>query len=108
MINWGYTINKDNSIDFDKNDRSLSRKIFEKEPSFRICIACGSCGGTCSAAQFTDFSFRKTIVLIQRGELTGLDKEISKCMFCGKCSLVCPRGVNTRHILSLLREYHFN
>jgi heterodisulfide reductase subunit C len=108
MPDWGYTINKDKSIDFDKNDRSLSKKILGKEPSFRICMACGSCGGTCSAAQFTDFSFRKTILLIQRGELAGLDKEISKCMFCGKCSLVCPRGVNIRHILSLLRVYHSN
>jgi heterodisulfide reductase subunit C len=108
MTNWGYTINKDKSIDFDKNDRSLSKKLFEKEPSFRICMACGSCGGTCSAAQFTDFSFRNIVVLIQRGELEGLGKEISKCMFCGKCSLVCPRGVNTRHILSLLRECQLN
>jgi heterodisulfide reductase subunit C len=108
MINWGYTINKDNSIDYDNNDRSVARKIAGLEPTFRICISCGSCGGTCSAAQFTDFSFRKMIMLVNRGELAGLDKEIRKCMFCGKCALVCPRGVNTRHILSLLHEYLLN
>jgi len=105
MINWGYTINKDSSIDYDKNDRSLFCSLVKKEPTLGICMACGECAATCSASQFTTFSFRKTILLVQRGELNGLEKEISKCMFCGKCTLVCPRGVNTRHILSLLRDH---
>jgi heterodisulfide reductase subunit C len=29
-------------------------------------------------------------------------------MYCGKCTLVCPRGVNTRHILDLLRTMLIN
>jgi len=79
--------------------------MIKKEPTLGICMSCGSCAGTCSVSQFEYFSFRKTILLLQRGELDGLKNEISKCMFCGKCTLVCPRGVNTRHILSLLGEY---
>ncbi len=105
MIDWGYTISKDKTINFDANDRGLGTAIAVKEPTFRICISCGSCGGTCTAAQFTNFSFRKLIALVKRGELSGLEKEISKCMFCGKCGIVCPRGVNTRHILLLLHEH---
>ena len=28
------------------------------------------------------------------------------CMLCGKCQLVCPRGINTRHlILSIGKVY---
>ena len=28
------------------------------------------------------------------------------CMLCGKCSIVCPRGINTRHlILSICKLY---
>ena len=107
MINWGYTINKDNSIDLDTNDGSLARKISSIEPTFRICISCGTCCGTCSATQFTEFSFRKVIMLVKHGELEGIKEEVAKCMFCGKCALTCPRGVNTRHILSLLHR-HFN
>jgi heterodisulfide reductase subunit C len=108
MINWGFSINKDTSIDFDKNDRSLYQKLCKAEHSLQICIACGSCGGTCTAAQFTDFSFRTMILHVQRGDMSELDQEIKKCMFCGKCTLVCPRGVNTRHILSLLYENLLN
>jgi len=108
MIKWGFSINRDTSIDLDRNDRSLAGIISAKEPSFRTCMSCGSCGGTCSAAQFTDFSFRKLILLVQRGETENLEKELKKCMLCGKCALVCPRGINTRHILTLLHENLLN
>jgi Fe-S oxidoreductase len=31
---------------------------------------------------------------------------MSNCMLCGKCTMVCPRGINTRHlILSICRIY---
>ena len=31
---------------------------------------------------------------------------LQACMLCGKCTMVCPRGINTRHlILSLCRIY---
>jgi len=31
--------------------------------------------------------------------LQDLKKEIEKCMLCGKCQLVCPRGVNLRNLI---------
>ena len=88
------------------NNKSLSAFIRSKEPTFDLCIACGSCAATCSAAQKTDFSLRKLNLLIKRGELEGIEAEIKKCMFCGKCLLVCPRGVNTRKlILTIIRAF---
>ena len=31
---------------------------------------------------------------------------VSHCMLCGKCLIVCPRGINTRHlILSVTKIY---
>jgi heterodisulfide reductase subunit C len=104
MVNWGYSINKDNQIDFDKNTKEIVMKLIEQEPSYSTCIACGSCTGTCSAGNFTNFSLRKINTLVSRGELTGLSEEIKKCMLCGKCILVCPRGVNTRNVLLVLKE----
>jgi heterodisulfide reductase subunit C len=103
MANWGYSINKDNQIDFDKNSREYYYAVLKSEPSFAACIACGSCAGTCSAANFTDFSLRKINILISRGETKGLQSELQKCMLCGKCTLVCPRGVNTRNVILSLR-----
>lgn len=105
MPNWGYSIHRDNQIDFDKNSRKHYYAVLKSEPSFAACIACGSCAGTCSAGNFTDFSLRKINILISRGEVKDLLLELEKCMLCGKCTLVCPRGVNTRNvILSARRE----
>lgn len=99
MIDFGYNITNDNQIDFDNNDKNVAAYIRSKEPTFDLCIACGSCASTCSSANKTDLSLRKIIILIKRGELSGIENEIKKCMFCGKCQLVCPRGVNTRKLI---------
>ena len=106
MPDFGYNISNDNQIDYDNNNKSVAEYISSKEPTFNLCIACGSCAATCSAAKQTDFSLRKINILIKRGEITGLEAEIKKCMFCGKCQLVCPRGVNTRKvILYIIRAF---
>jgi heterodisulfide reductase subunit C len=104
MINWGYTVSTDNQIDYDHNDQSIADLIRISEPSFDVCIGCGTCTATCTTSQFTDYNFRKLLVLIKRGEMVGLKKEISKCMMCGKCQLICPRGVNTRNIIRIIQK----
>lgn len=104
MKEWGFSISKGRQIDFDKNDFSIAEFITQHEPSFRWCIGCGSCTATCSAARLTDFNPRKLNLLIQRGETKDLAQEISKCMLCGKCQLVCPRGVNTRNIIQNIKR----
>jgi heterodisulfide reductase subunit C len=98
-INFGYTVSADRQIDFDLNNHDVCKKVAAAEPTFNLCISCGTCTATCSAAQFTDFSLRQIILLVRRGEIKGLEKEISKCMLCGKCQLVCPRNVNTRNLV---------
>jgi heterodisulfide reductase subunit C len=99
MKDFGYKINKDRQIDFDKTDKRYVRFVRQHEPSFNICIACGTCTASCSAGNFTELSLRKIIIMIKRGETHGIKDEISKCMLCGKCFLACPRGVNTRNII---------
>jgi heterodisulfide reductase subunit C len=105
MPDWGYIINTNNQIDLDFNDRELLQKLIESEPSVKLCIACGSCSGACSAGNFTQFSLRKIIALVSRGEIQDLSKELSKCMLCGKCTLVCPRGINTRNVIVNVRKF---
>jgi heterodisulfide reductase subunit C len=99
MNKFGYNIKHDNQIDYDKMDRSMSVLIQKNEPTFRICIQCGSCAASCTAANFTKFSFRRLGLLIRRGVTEDIQEEISKCMLCGKCRLVCPRGINIRNII---------
>ena len=101
---FGYTITIDRQIDFDANNHDACKSITAAEPTLRLCISCGTCSATCTAANFTDFSLRKVILLLKRGEIKGLDKEVSKCMLCGKCLLVCPRDVNTRNLVVQIRK----
>jgi len=97
--NFGYSINQDRQIDYDKNDHRLMHYLVSHEPSFKVCMACGTCTATCSAGILTDFSLRSVIGDIRRGEVGKIRQEIEKCMLCGKCQLACPRGVNTRNVI---------
>jgi heterodisulfide reductase subunit C len=42
--------------------------------------------------------------MLRRGEVKNLQTEIDKCMLCGKCMLVCPRGVNLRNVAMLIKK----
>lgn len=104
MNKFGFSITKGRQINYDLNDRSVAEFIYSKEPSFRLCIECGCCAATCTTGSFTSFSLRELNILIKRGENEKVRNDIRKCMLCGKCTLVCPRGVNTRNVVMLARE----
>ena len=70
----------------------------------RGCIGCGGCTATCTAGNLTDFNFRKLHTLVRRGEYQGVYEQMNKCMLCGKCRLVCPRGINTRAVVMLIKR----
>jgi heterodisulfide reductase subunit C len=104
MKKFGFTLTKGRQIDYESNNRKLAEYIFEKEPSFRLCIECGGCSATCTTGNYTEFSLRELHILIKRGENEYVRSKIGKCMLCGKCTLVCPRGVNTRNIVALVKQ----
>jgi len=101
---FGFDISVGRQINYDANDRSIAEYLYEKEPSIRRCIECGGCSATCTTAGFTAFSLRELMILIKRGETDGVYLNLKKCMLCGKCTLVCPRGVNTRNIILLAKK----
>jgi len=101
---FGFTIHSDNQINLDERDFNLYHKIISGEAGFMSCISCGSCTASCTAAAYTDFNYRQLCHNIRRGQNDAVAKELSKCMFCGKCSLICPRGINTRKIINLLHK----
>ena len=104
MGQFGFTISKGRQIDYDANSRMIADYIYEREPSFRLCIECGGCSATCTTGNLTRFSLRELHILIKRGEDEKVRQNIKKCMLCGKCTLVCPRGVNTRNIVVLAKQ----
>jgi Heterodisulfide reductase, subunit C len=104
MDKFGFSISKGRQIDYDANSRHIAEFISEREPSFRVCIECGCCSATCTTGNFTSFSLRELQILLRRGENERVRENIRKCMLCGKCTLVCPRGVNTRNVVTLARQ----
>jgi len=104
MEKFGFTISKGRQIDYEANDRFIAEYVNKREPSFRTCIECGGCSATCTTGNFTRFSLRELNILLKRGENDMVREQIKKCMLCGKCILVCPRGVNTRNVIMLVRE----
>lgn len=104
MNKFGFTISSGRQIDYDSNNRDIAEYLFEKEPSFRRCIECGGCSATCSTGSFTEFSLRELFIFIKRGENGLADGKLQKCMMCGKCILVCPRGVNIRNVIVLAKK----
>jgi heterodisulfide reductase subunit C len=104
MKDFGFSVIKQRSIDFDQFDGRLLNEILQLEPSFKVCISCGGCTATCSAGDLISFNVRQMNLLLRRGEIAGLDSEIKKCMLCGKCMLVCPRGINIRNVIMLIKK----
>lgn len=104
MIKFGFSIHEDLMIDHDKPS-PVYEAVLEKVPSVSTCISCGSCAGTCIASDQTGFGFRKMIVLLKHGKYKQLEKALEYCQFCGKCSLICPRGINTRKAILEMKKY---
>lgn len=104
MTDFGFHISKSSAVDLDKTDSSLYERLCSIDRTAATCIACGSCSATCTAGPFSGMSLRKVLNGLQRGE--DIRPMMKCCMLCGKCTMVCPRGINTRHvILTISRIY---
>ncbi len=103
-MDFGFSTIETRAIDFDKFDGKILRYVIQHEPSMLVCMSCGGCTATCSAGNLTDFNVRRMQLMLRRGELETLQTEINKCMLCGKCLLVCPRGVNLRNVVMLIKK----
>jgi heterodisulfide reductase subunit C len=51
-----------------------------------------------------DFNVRKINLFLRRCDIESLAREIDKCMLCGKCTLVCPRDINIRNVVMLIKK----
>ncbi len=104
MVDFGYKSSQSRVIDLDKGNFKLSVKLFAEDEMLRACIGCGGCSGGCTAAAHTGFNFRRLHTLIRRGEYTNARQEAEKCMLCGRCQMICPRGINTRKIIQGIKR----
>lgn len=104
MTDFGFSIAPTRLIDLDRANLGPGRRALAEVPSARLCIGCGTCTAGCTAAQFSHFNIRRTHLAFSRGQTAGLAEGLDHCMLCGKCLLVCPRGVNTRGLIIRYRQ----
>jgi len=104
MNKFGYSLVESRTIDFEQFDGRLLKYIIQHEPSFLVCLSCGGCTATCSAGNLIDFNVRQMNLLLRRGDTESIEHEINKCMLCGKCILICPRGINIRNVIMLIKK----
>lgn len=95
---------KSRQIEIEQFDDRILTYVLEREQSFLTCISCGGCTATCSAGSLTSFNVRKIGLMLRRGNIDELSEEVEKCMFCGKCTLVCPRDINIRNVVLLIKK----
>jgi heterodisulfide reductase subunit C len=106
MIDFGYGLTPSATLRIEQVSNPAFEELHQREPDVVKCIACGSCAASCAAGCFTEMNLRKVILSLQRGREKETLPMLRHCMLCGKCQLVCPRGINTRHlILSIGKVY---
>ena len=106
MVDFGFGLVPSSRINLDLFDREKYEKLVAMEPDAKIFMACGSCTAVCTAGQFTPTSFREAIEDVFNAKDDKALEALKACQLCGKCSMVCPRGINTRHlILSITKVY---
>lgn len=105
-MDFGYSLSKSSTMKIENLDNSKFKALAKLEPDATKCIGCGCCTASCSAGVFADMSLRQILLSLQRDCQDKYLPMLQNCMLCGKCMLVCPRGINTRHlILSICKIY---
>ena len=106
MNKFGFALTPSSRIDLDKFNKEKFASLVKLEPDSVKCMACGSCTASCTAGKFTRTSVRSAILALQNGQEKEALDMLKGCLLCGKCSMVCPRAINTRHlIISICKIY---
>lgn len=106
MNKFGFALTPSSRIDLDKFNKEKFASLVKLEPDVVKCMACGSCTASCTAGKFTKTSVRSAILALQNGQEKEALDMLKGCLLCGKCSMVCPRAINTRHlIISICKIY---
>lgn len=108
MTDFGFQLSPSSAVNLDTTDRRRYDRLVRIVPEAGTCIGCGSCSATCTAAPWSGMSVRKVLLGLQRGRDEEVDRMLSACMLCGKCTMVCPRGINTRQLILTLCRLNQN
>ena len=106
MAKFGYSLTPSSRIDLNKINKKKWNRLVALEPDVLKCMACGSCTASCTAGKFVRTSLRSAILYLQNGQEKEALEYIQSCLLCGKCIMVCPRAINTRHLLLSINKIY--
>jgi heterodisulfide reductase subunit C len=71
------------------------------------CIQCGTCAGTCPAADFMDHSPRQLIAMIRANAKQAVLRSNTywTCASCYSCTVRCPKGIDIAAMMYGLKRY---
>lgn len=103
MKQFGYSLMKRTSVNIYQTDKQQWQQLVEQHPEFKGCISCGACAAACPMnAAGKKITVRKTIIELNRG--IDVSANPADCQMCNRCTLVCPKGLNSRKVFfELLR-----
>jgi len=115
---FGFGIQAGRQIDLDQTGSALSRELSAAISASDSCINCGSCAATCPSGQNGGLNFRQIHYQIRMSsdnkperkggalpQETDRFRAIQTCFLCGKCQLVCPRGIPTRYLAIQIMQH---
>lgn len=120
---FGFATKAGRQIDLDQLDTTLADKIALAVNSWRACISCGSCTATCPAGVKFHLQLPTLNRTAQLGTASCLElatlsdgtdfclelATLKSCLLCGKCQLVCPRGIPTRYVsIQIMQKFKSN
>lgn len=105
MNPWGFALPATRELDYDAANTKAWQHILQSEPSLGQCITCGQCAAACTRQSKRFAGMRLLILCLARGEHQQAADLGMECQLCGKCSLVCPRGVHLRKVCLEVKKY---
>ncbi|MDK2910371.1 MAG: hypothetical protein PWR20_1938 [Bacteroidales bacterium] len=102
---FGFKIPTGRQIDLSTADIHLFNWIHSRVKESFQCIGCGSCTAVCIQTNESIVSIRKILLLSARGFHPEAKRMAEECNLCGRCIMICPRGIYTRNIMHAVIQY---
>jgi Fe-S oxidoreductase len=101
---------QNNKESLNVKDKTFVDEFLSKEEcrEIRYCIQCGVCTGACPLASFGSQNPRKIMAMIREGLKLAILEVLDRCLLCGQCQMLCPRGIQHKEVLLKLRELSFS
>ncbi|MCD6309625.1 MAG: 4Fe-4S dicluster domain-containing protein [Candidatus Eremiobacteraeota bacterium] len=82
-------------------------KEFPEGEKFKLCIQCGTCGGSCPSTDAMEYTPREIFGMLRAGyiEKALMANTIWNCASCYLCTVRCPAGIKITDTMYALKSF---